>query len=301
MNSRIQKIDHPELTKREIQLYIKREDELHPVISGNKMRKLKYNLKAAKAQNKKTLLTFGGAFSNHLLATAAAAKEHNFKAVGVVRGDELANQNLNPTLAMAVEYGMQLRFVSRDYYKNLTQQNAELPAQLNGSDVYVIPEGGANELAVQGCQEILTESDSDFNFIFCAAGTGTTMAGIAKSIKAPQKLIGVASLRDTGLKRRIADLSEQSEFELLDEYHLGGYAKINSDYIHFLNDFYRQTKVLLDPIYTGKMMYAIFDKVNFGNFDKESQILAIHTGGLQGIQGMNQRLHRLKMPQLLCE
>lgn len=301
MNSRIQKIDHPELTKREIQLYIKREDELHPVISGNKMRKLKYNLKAAKAQNKKTLLTFGGAFSNHLLATAAAAKEHNFKAVGVVRGDELANQNLNPTLAKAVEYGMQLRFVSRDYYKNLTQQNAELPAQLNGSDVYVIPEGGANELAVQGCQEILTESDSDFNFIFCAAGTGTTMAGIAKSIKAPQKLIGVASLRDTGLKRRIADLSEQSEFELLDEYHLGGYAKINSDYIHFLNDFYRQTKVLLDPIYTGKMMYAIFDKVNFGNFDKESQILAIHTGGLQGIQGMNQRLHRLKMPQLLCE
>lgn len=301
MNSRIQKIDHPELTKREIQLYIKREDELHPVISGNKMRKLKYNLKAAKAQNKKTLLTFGGAFSNHLLATAAAAKEHNFKAVGVVRGDELANQNLNPTLAKVVEYGMQLRFVSRDYYKNLTQQNAELPAQLNGSDVYVIPEGGANELAVQGCQEILTESDSDFNFIFCAAGTGTTMAGIAKSIKAPQKLIGVASLRDTGLKRRIADLSEQSEFELLDEYHLGGYAKINSDYIHFLNDFYRQTKVLLDPIYTGKMMYAIFDKVNFGNFDKESQILAIHTGGLQGIQGMNQRLHRLNMPQLLCE
>ena len=301
MNSRIQKIDHPELTKREIQLYIKREDELHPVISGNKMRKLKYNLKAAKAQNKKTLLTFGGAFSNHLLATAAAAKEHNFKAVGVVRGDELANQNLNPTLAKAVEYGMQLRFVSRDYYKNLTQQNAELPAQLNGSDVYVIPEGGANELAVQGCQEILTESDSDFNFIFCAAGTGTTMAGIAKSIKAHQKIIGVASLRDTGLKRRIADLSEQSEFELLDEYHLGGYAKINSDYIHFLNDFYRQTKVLLDPIYTGKMMYAIFDKVNFGNFDKESQILAIHTGGLQGIQGMNQRLHRLKMPQLLCE
>lgn len=301
MNSRIQKIDHPELTKREIQLYIKREDELHPVISGNKMRKLKYNLKAAKAQNKKTLLTFGGAFSNHLLATAAAAKEHNFKAVGVVRGDELANQNLNPTLAKAVEYGMQLRFVSRDYYKNLTQQNAELPAQLNGSDVYVIPEGGANELAVQGCQEILTESDSDFNFIFCAAGTGTTMAGIAKSIKAPQKLIGVPSLRDAGLKRRIADLSEQSEFELLDEYHLGGYAKINSDYIHFLNDFYRQTKVLLDPIYTGKMMYAIFDKVNFGNFDKESQILAIHTGGLQGIQGMNQRLHRLKMPQLLCE
>lgn len=301
MNSRIQKIDHPELTKREIQLYIKREDELHPVISGNKMRKLKYNLKAAKVQNKKTLLTFGGAFSNHLLATAAAAKEHNFKAVGVVRGDELANQNLNPTLAKAVEYGMQLRFVSRDYYKNLTQQNAELPAQLNGSDVYVIPEGGANELAVQGCQEILTESDSDFNFIFCAAGTGTTMAGIAKSIKAPQKLIGVASLRDTGLKRRIADLSEQSKFELLDEYHLGGYAKINSDYIHFLNDFYRQTKVLLDPIYTGKMMYAIFDKVNFGNFDKESQILAIHTGGLQGIQGMNQRLHRLKMPQLLCE
>ena len=301
MNSRIQKIDHPELTKREIQLYIKREDELHPVISGNKMRKLKYNLKAAKTQNKKTLLTFGGAFSNHLLATAAAAKEHKFKAVGVVRGDELAYQNLNPTLAKAVEYGMQLHFVSRDYYKNLTQQNAELPAQLNGSDVYVIPEGGANELAVQGCQEILTESDSDFNFIFCAAGTGTTMAGIAKSIKAPQKLIGVASLRDTGLKRRIADLSEQSEFELLDEYHLGGYAKINSDYIHFLNDFYRQTKVLLDPIYTGKMMYAIFDKVNFGNFDKESQILAIHTGGLQGIQGMNQRLHRLKMPQLLCE
>lgn len=301
MNSRIQKIDHPELTKREIQLYIKREDELHPVISGNKMRKLKYNLKAAKTQNKKTLLTFGGAFSNHLLATAAAAKEHKFKAVGVVRGDELAYQNLNPTLAKAVEYGMQLHFVSRDYYKNLTQQNAELPAQLNGSDVYVIPEGGANELAVQGCQEILTESDSDFNFIFCAAGTGTTMAGIAKSIKAPQKLIGVASLRDAGLKRRIADLSEQSEFELLDEYHLGGYAQINSDYIHFLNDFYRQTKVLLDPIYTGKMMYAIFDKVNFGNFDKESQILAIHTGGLQGIQGMNQRLHRLKMPQLLCE
>tara|TARA_B100001093_G_scaffold516541_1_gene595572 strand:+ start:6045 stop:6950 length:906 start_codon:yes stop_codon:yes gene_type:complete len=301
MNSRIQKIDHPELIKRKIQLYIKREDELHPVISGNKIRKLKYNLKAAKAQNKKRLLTFGGAFSNHLLATAAAAKEHKFKAVGVVRGAELAYQDLNPTLSKAVRFGMQLRFVSRDYYKNLTQQNAELPPEINGSDLYVIPEGGANELAVRGCQEILTEADEDFNFIFCAAGTGTTMAGLAKSIKAPQKLIGVASLRDLSLKDRIADLSEQSEFELWDEYHLGGYAKINSAYIDFLNDFYLQTKVLLDPIYTGKMMYAIFDRVNFGNFEKESQILAIHTGGLQGIQGMNQRLHRLKMSQLLCE
>jgi 1-aminocyclopropane-1-carboxylate deaminase len=127
------------------------------------------------------------------------------------------------------------------------------------------------------------------------------MAGLAKSIKAPQKLIGVASLKDSSLKARIADLSEQSEFELWEEYHLGGYAKINSDYILFLNEFYRQTKVILDPIYTGKMMYAIFDKANFGNFDKESQILAIHTGGLQGIQGMNQRLQRLNMPQLLCE
>ena len=301
MNSRIQKIDHPELMKRKIQLYIKREDELHPVISGNKMRKLKYNLKAAKAQSKKTLLTFGGAFSNHLLATAAAAKEHEFEAIGIVRGAELADQPLNPTLTKAVEFGMQLRFVSRDHYKKWTQQGEDLPSEFKSSSIYVIPEGGANELGVQGCQEILTAADKYFNYIFCAAGTGTTVAGLAKSIKAPQKLIGVASLNDSSLKARIADLSEQSEFELWEEYHLGGYAKINSDYIHFLNEFYRQTKVLLDPIYTGKMMYAIFDKANFGNFDKESQILAIHTGGLQGIQGMNHRLQRLNMPQLLCE
>jgi 1-aminocyclopropane-1-carboxylate deaminase len=286
----------------EITLHIKREDLIHPFISGNKFRKLKYNLLKAKEEKKTKLLTFGGAFSNHIAAVAFAGMENNFETIGIIRGDELESQIYeNPTLLFAQECGMKFQFVSREEYQNKTTDLFIEKLKNIYYDFYLIPEGGANLLAVKGCEEILTEKDSQFSHICCSIGTGGTISGLINSAQLYQKIIGFPSLKGDFLSDDIRKFAVKSNWEFVTDYHFGGYGKINEELVRFINDFYHQTKIPLDPIYTGKMMFGIVDLIQKGYFPKGSKILAIHTGGLQGIKGMNNYLKNKNLPQIITQ
>jgi 1-aminocyclopropane-1-carboxylate deaminase len=277
------------LENQKITLTIKREDLIHPFVSGNKFRKLKYNLLQAKTENQSTILTFGGAFSNHLAAVAYAGKENDFQTIGIIRGEELENKiSKNPTLQFAQNCGMKLQFVSREAYRLKTETAFLENLKLKYNDFYLIPEGGTNDLAIQGCQEILTTDDDHFDYICCAVGTGGTISGIINSSKNHQKIIGFPALKGDFLENEIRKFAKNnSNWELNYDYHFGGYAKVNSDLIAFINQFYKKHKVLLDPIYTGKMVFGVMDLINKDYFPKMSKILIIHTGGIQGIEGIN--------------
>ena len=285
----------PELT-----LSIKREDLIHPFISGNKYRKLKYNLLQAQQEKQTTLLTFGGAFSNHIAAVAAAGKEYGFRTIGIVRGEELEGKVAeNPTLQFARNCGMELDFISRETYRR-----KEDPAFLENlhqkwSSFYLLPEGGTNALAVKGCQEILTETDAEFDFICCAVGTGGTISGLINSTKSHQKVLGFPALKGDFLNEEIRKFATNNRWELIKEYHFGGYGKITSELVGFINKQFLETKVPFDPIYTGKMFFGVIDLIQKNYFPKGSKILLIHTGGIQGIQGMNIQLKNKKSPLLL--
>ncbi len=269
-------------------LYIKREDLLHPYISGNKFRKLHYNLQKAKAENQTTLLTFGGAFSNHILAVAAAGKENGLKTIGVIRGEELRSKILeNPTLKMAQEFGMVFEFVSREVYRSKQEADFIQTLQQRYGEFYLLPEGGTNDLAVQGCEEILVESDADFDFICCAVGTGGTISGIVNSSKVGQQVLGFPALKGDFLTEDIRKFVNKSNWQLMTDYHFGGYAKVDELLIEFINDFYQKFQVPLDPVYTGKMAFGVLDLIEKKKFPKGSKILMIHCGGLQGVAGMN--------------
>ena len=301
-NSQIQSINQqivlPKLEANNCQLFIKREDEIHPLVSGNKFRKLKYNLKVAKQNKTKTLLTFGGAFSNHILATAVAGKLQNFKTIGVIRGDELG-QDLSKTLATnstlraAYEHGMKFEFISRERYRDKMSSDFLQKLELKYGDFYTLPEGGTNALAVKGCEEILTSDDNEFDYICSCVGTGGTIAGIINSIEAPQKVIGFPALKGDFLIKEIQQYCRgQKNWQLVSDYHFGGYGKYSDELIHFINRFKEDTTIPLDPIYTGKMMFGVLDMIKKNSFPKGSKILIIHSGGIQGIEGFNHRLKR---------
>lgn len=271
-----------------ISLEIKREDLLHPFISGNKFRKLKYNLLQAKAENQETVLTFGGAYSNHIAALAFAGKEQGFKTIGVIRGDELGDKILeNPTLCFAQECGMEFEFVTREAYRHKTVPDFIANLQQKFGSFYLVPEGGTNEYAIKGCGEILTEDDAKFDYICCAVGTGGTISGIINSSLPHQKVLGFPALKGDFLKDEIRKFATNKNWELITDYHFGGYGKVNEELIQFINQFYIQTQVPLDPIYTGKMFFGVIGLIQKNYFPDNSKILLIHTGGLQGIQGMN--------------
>jgi 1-aminocyclopropane-1-carboxylate deaminase len=281
----------------EITLHIKREDLIHPFISGNKFRKLKYNLLQAKAEGKSKLITFGGAFSNHIAAVAYAGKDNNLETIGIIRGDELESKiSENPTLTFAQNCGMKFEFITREAYITKTTPLFIEKLKEYYGDFYLVPEGGTNSLAVKGCEEILATEDADFTHICCAIGTGGTISGIINSAKANQKIIGFPALKGDFLSDDIRKFVSNSNWELQLDYHFGGYAKINEALIRFINDFYKQTNIPLDPIYTGKMMFGIVDLINKDYFPKGAKILAIHTGGLQGIEGMNRNLKNKNLP-----
>ena len=287
------------LENADVTLFIKREDLLHPLISGNKFRKLKYNLLQAKRENKDALLTFGGAFSNHILAVAAAGDENNFKTIGVIRGEELYSQiNENPTLKKAQELGMVFEFVSREYYRE--KETPEFLNQLKEKfgDFYLLPEGGTNILAVRGCEEILNETDSTFDYICCAVGTGGTISGIINCSKKSQQVLGFPALKGDFLRKDISKFVTNLNWELITDYHFEGYAKVSKELITFINEFYNKYNIPLDPIYTGKMMFGIFDLIEKKYFPTNSRILVIHTGGLQGIIGMNKFLRQKKQLEI---
>ncbi|WP_410503830.1 1-aminocyclopropane-1-carboxylate deaminase/D-cysteine desulfhydrase [Flavobacterium sp. GSA192] len=282
-----------------ISVTIKREDLLHPVVSGNKFRKLKYNLLQAKAENKKTLLTFGGAFSNHIAAVAFAAQEQGLQSIGIIRGDELRDKiDSNPTLQFAQECGMQFEFVSREEYRLKSESSFLDKLKQQFGDFYLVPEGGTNALAIKGCQEILTDEDSEFDYICCAAGTGGTISGIINSALPHQKVLGFPALKGDFLQDEIRIFVQNQNWELLTDYHFEGYGKVNKDLIYFINQFYIENQIPLDPVYTGKMVFGVMDLIQKDYFPAHSNILLIHTGGLQGIFGMNERLKNKQLPTI---
>ena len=286
----------------DISLHLKREDLIHPFVSGNKFRKLKYNLLKAKEEKKTKLLTFGGAFSNHIAAVAYAGKENNFETIGIIRGDELESQiSENPTLQFAQDCGMKFYFVTRKEYQNKTTDLFIEKLKNLFGDFYLMPEGGANSLAIKGCEEILTEEDSQFSHVCCSIGTGGTILGIINSAHLHQKIIGFPSLKGDFLSEDIRKFAVNSNWELVTDYHFGGYGKINEELVRFINDFYKQTKIPLDPIYTGKMMFGIVHLIEKKYFPIGAKILAIHTGGLQGIKGMNNYLKKKNLPQIITQ
>ena len=289
------------ISEKEIVLYIKREDLLHPIISGNKFRKLKYNLEEAKQKNKKTLLTFGGAFSNHILAVAGAGAEFGFNTIGVIRGEELENNiNDNPTLSQAKDFGMQFHFISRDLYREKETQSFILQLKEKFGDFYLLPEGGTNFLAIKGCEEILTVEDKTFfTHVVCSTGTGGTFSGLVNSSTENQQLIGFSSLKGAFLSDVIRNFVTKSNWIINDDYHFGGYGKVNCELIQFINAFYKQTKIPLDPIYTGKMVYGVMDLIEKDFFPPNAKILMIHSGGLQGVKGMNLALQK-KNREIIC-
>ena len=296
-----QKVELEELKRAGVTLFIKREDLLHPVISGNKYRKLKYNLERARIKKKRTLLTFGGAYSNHISAVSYAGKKFGFKTIGIIRGEELKKNLINtldnnPTLRFANENGMKIMFISRSEYRLKESRQFLDKLSHDFGDFYLIPEGGTNELAVKGCMEILEEKDKEFDKICSAVGTGGTISGLINSSNEQQDIIGFPALKGDFLEKEIKKIvKSKSNWKLMLDYHFGGYGKVNEELVNFINNFKFETSIPLDPVYTGKMMFGILDMVKRGRFESGTKILAIHTGGLQGIEGMNINLKRKKM------
>ena len=285
----LQELSDSLLLEKKIRLFILREDLIHPHISGNKWRKLYYNIDAAKQNELTRLITFGGAYSNHIAATAAAGKEFGFKTLGFIRGEE--QLPLNSTLSYAMDCGMEFRYLSRSDYR-LKNDPAFLKSLLkNEKEYYLIPEGGTNKLAVKGCEEILTNLPIDFDYVCCACGTGGTISGLINSLKSSQKAIGFPALKGAHfLNEEIEKFTNNSQWELNLDYHFGGYAKAKPDLINFMNSFKAKHNITLDPVYTGKMLFGLWDLIEKDYFRAGSTIIAVHTGGLQGIDGMNDRL-----------
>ena len=293
MNSLTDKIN----IKSKIHLSIRKDYQNHAFISGNKLRKLEYNLAQAQLEKQTQLLTFGGAYSNHIAAVAYAGNEYNFNTIGIIRGEELNHHiNENPTLSFAKKQGMQFKFISRAAYKEKTAPLFIDHLKKEFGDFYLLPEGGTNDLAVKGCEEILTKKDAIYDYICCPVGTGGTIAGIINASFPHQKIIGFPALKGDFLKDEIRKFAQQSNWELIQDYHFGGYAKVNTDLIAFMNQFKTENNIPLDPVYTGKMMFGIYDLISKGFFPENAKILAIHTGGLQGISGMNIVLKKRGLP-----
>lgn len=273
--------------EKNIKLFIKREDLIHPHISGNKYWKLFYNINQYLERKPKNLLiiTFGGAFSNHISAVAAFGNISGIKTLGIIRGEELEQKwRENPTLLTAKRNGMNLRFVTREEYRYKEKLTEFLQQEF--PDALIIPEGGANHNAVQGIKMMLNEQTKDFDYLCTAVGTGGTIAGIAEFCENSQKVIGFKIVQDSSLEEKISELTPKKNYILTDA-SLGGYGKINDDNIRFINDFKLKHNISLDPVYTGKMMQKIFEMTDEGYFPEGSRVLCFHTGGLQGIEGAN--------------
>jgi 1-aminocyclopropane-1-carboxylate deaminase len=270
-----------------VRLLIKREDLNHPEVSGNKWWKLKYNIEKALEQKSGTLLTFGGAYSNHIFATAAAAAEMGLKSIGIIRGEETLP--LNSTLSFAKSRGMRLHYVSREEYRRKGDDVFKEELRKQFGEFYLIPEGGTNELAVQGCSEFAEKilSEAVYDYLCLPVGTGGTMAGIIRGLNGNKRVIGFSSLKggsflEDDIRNLLGEESKSlSNWEIRTEYHFGGYAKSTSGLQEFILREKKNHRLLLDEVYTSKMMFGIYDMISKSKFERGSVILAIHTGGLQ--------------------
>jgi len=281
-----------------LKVFMKRLDLIHQHVSGNKWFKQKYNLMKAKEDGYDTVLTFGGAFSNHIHATAAAGNEFGFKTIGMIRGEE--HLPLNPTLEFAVERGMHLQYVSRsDYRKKHLPEFADWVLNKFGR-VYIVPEGGTNQLALKGAAEIPSLIETDFDYITTACGTAGTISGVISGLSGNKRVLGFAVLRGAAFLLKNA---EQNVLEFTGKrfdnwsinlnYHFGGYAKINRELILFIRQIEEINGIVLDPVYTGKMLYGVYDLARQGYFGEDKTIVALHTGGQQGIAGMQGRMNEV--------
>ncbi len=276
-----------------VRLFLKREDKIHPIISGNKWRKLYYNIKFAKKNKINSIVTMGGAFSNHIAATAHAGKIFGFNTIGYIRGDEL--KKLNSTLSFAKLNGMKFKFVSRSLYKTGFFLE-KYKNQKKYKDYMIIPEGGSNQMGIDGCKEIYNDIKIDFDYICCSVGTGGTLSGIASNLKKNQYAFGFSSLKGANyLNDVVRGYTKSNNWKLIMNYHFGGYAKINDELIDFINFFKEKYNIQLDPIYTGKLIFGIFDLIKKNFFKKKSTIIAVHSGGIQGIKGINDKLNNNKI------
>ncbi|WP_143962589.1 1-aminocyclopropane-1-carboxylate deaminase/D-cysteine desulfhydrase [Litoribacter populi] len=285
-----QKITLPSLEKQNVQLLIKRLDLVHPFISGNKFYKLKYNLETAKSEGYHTVLTFGGAYSNHIQATAIAAKLSGLNSIGIIRGEKAAA--LNPTLEEAEENGMSLYFITRESYKKKADDRFVEGLKERFGDFFHIPEGGTNNLAIQGTSEILKDEDQQADIIATSIGTGGTMAGLVKAAKFHQKVWGFSALKGGFIFEEFDKLLKEQKvnyncsYKIFADYHFGGYAKHNAILLEFIENFYESFGIPLDPIYTGKLLFGVLDQCQYL---ENKTVLCLHTGGLQGIKGFNNR------------
>ena len=274
-----------ELSNSSFPLSVKRDDLIHPLISGNKLRKLKFNLLHAK-QNNLGIITFGGAYSNHIAATAAACQLFGIPSIGIIRGEELTSTS-NETLHTAAKNGMQLRFVSRSEYRLKDNAPSIKDFLTTHSNYFVVPEGGSNTFGIEGCKEILNAETNCFDIIAGSAGTATTALGIIEASAPHQEVWVFSSLKGDFLKQHIATHTTKTNWIFFSDYHFGGYAKTNNQLLQFIDHFQTQHKLLLDPIYNGKMMFGLNQLHQVGKLDPAKSILSIHTGGLQGWNGFS--------------
>lgn len=305
----LQMIDHPLFREKNLQVFVKREELNHPKIQGNKLYKLELNLTHFFKSDKKFLLTFGGAYSNHIAATAAAANQFQIPAIGIIRGAELAGQKhkWSHTLLEAQQNGMQLVFINRRDYRlkyqtdflSLLQQNYadQLPDYFAQQKAYLLPEGGSNQLAVQGFTSLAKELENQcpgWNELYCAVGTGATLAGLtAYSEYSPERVLkGVAALKESDylvpqIKQWInaaADKRQINRWQLLGDCHCGGYAKSSQELETFLQEVWSEFQIPLDPIYTSKTFFCFWKSILNQEIKPNSRVILLHTGGLQGGQ-----------------
>lgn len=296
------KIEEDFISRKGANLYLLREDLIHSEVSGNKWRKLKYNLLEAKKLELTQLLTFGGAYSNHIAATAALGKEAGVHTIGIIRGEEVLP--LNSTLKLAKENEMFLKYITRNQYSGTNKYDEAFIEELKKEfgNFYLIPEGGSNVFAVKGCSEILRDIDINFDMVCCACGTGGTLAGLIASLNNETEVLGFPALKGGAfLKEDIQGLLDQyaeennqviknNTWQLIMDYHFGGYAKVKPELVDFMKLFRKKHQVALDFIYTGKMLFGIYDLFKNTNQLDGKTIVAIHTGGLQGNKGFEERL-----------
>jgi 1-aminocyclopropane-1-carboxylate deaminase len=295
--------------KAEIFVFLKRDDLIHPIISGNKWRKLKYNMKEAAKQGAQGIVTFGGAYSNHLVAAAFAAQAAGMPMVAMVRGEEAVGDAQNTTMAQLRSCGAEVVGLTREAYSKKEDPLflAELAARYPNH--FIIPEGGANLLGLRGCMEILHEVTEPFNVVAAPLGTATTFAGLLASGFAAQQFLGFPAIKggdylnahvenflmNAKQQGLVPDTLRQPAWQLVTDYHFGGFGKMPPELIAFMNHFFDETGIPLDPVYTAKMMLGLANMAQSGCFAKGTRILALHTGGLQGIAAANKQLRAKKL------
>ncbi|WOH35906.1 pyridoxal-phosphate dependent enzyme [Thalassotalea fonticola] len=293
--SPVNQIVHPDFNKYGVEVFIKRDDLIHPIISGNKWRKLKYNLRSAQELGCQQILSFGGAFSNHIHALAFACKQQNLQAIGVIRGEEQYQHNF--TLSWAKYWHMELRFIDRITYKK--RNNADYIAQLQAEfpEAFIVPEGGSNQLALPGVGEVITElnEQSEYDYLLTPVGSGGTIAGLIKTDNNQHKILGIAVLKQgdylaNEVNALLGDGADNyNKWQILNQFHRGGYGKYKPEDAERMLQFSQTTGIPLEPVYSGKMILALLDLLEQDYFKAGAKIMLLHTGGLQGLGGMAER------------